>query len=82
MKTKLINDLVYLLVTEKAKEIFSSGTFTLYYIGGNDAVSEITSMHDINICNEHGYDIAIEVDLLSNIYSQFFKNLINNGKLV
>lgn len=70
MKTRVIRGVVYLLVTHKAKEIFSSGTFDMYMLYSNDNDGLIEMQGDIEYCHENGIDIGIEVDALTNIIKQ------------
>lgn len=57
---------IWLLVTDKAKEIFNSGLFELYrlYDDGSDAEGLIESMDDLNEALEQGMNIGIEVGFL------------------
>lgn len=59
--TKLVNNFLFLVVTEKAKEIFSSGTFELYVLHNDDSESLVESYADINDAQECGLSIGIEV---------------------
>jgi hypothetical protein len=69
MKTQVINGVVYLLVTEKAKEIFSSGTFELYLLYQQD--TDFVEMHgDIEYAYENGINIGIVVGNLVDIIKQ------------
>jgi hypothetical protein len=52
---------VFMDVTDKAKEVFSSGLFELYVLHGDDSESLIESYADINDALEYGLKIAIEV---------------------
>lgn len=71
METKVINGFVWLLVTHKAKEIFSSGTFELYVLHNDKSESLVESYAQINDAIEYGLPIAIEVGSLSEIVNQF-----------
>jgi hypothetical protein len=59
--TKLVNNFLFLVVTERAKEIFSSGTFDLYVLHNDDSESLVESYADINDALECGLSIGIEV---------------------
>ena len=62
---KIRDAFVWLLVTNKAKEVFGSGLFEVYtlYDDGSERLCE--SYADINDALECGLDLAIEVgDLL------------------
>lgn len=63
---KIVNNFVWLIVTEKAKDIFHSGIFELYILYDNGAESLITSYDEINEALENGLDIGIEVGHLNN----------------
>ena len=67
MSTKIIKNFVWLIVTNKAKEIFSSGTFELYVLHNDESESLIESYAQINDAEECGLEIAIEVDHLDNL---------------
>lgn len=58
---KVINDFVWLLITEKAKEVFASGLFEVYrlYDDGTEKLCE--SFEDINEAMRARNDLAIEV---------------------
>ena len=59
--TKLVNNFLFLVVTEKSKEIFSSGIFDLYVLHIDDSESLVESYADINDALECGLSIGIEV---------------------
>ena len=63
---KIINNFVWLIVTEKAKDIFHSGIFELYILYDDGTESLITSYNEINKALENGLYIAIEVGHLNN----------------
>jgi hypothetical protein len=67
MKTRLVNGFLWLLVTDKAKEIFNSGIFELFTLHDDGSESLIDSFEDINKALEDGNDIAIEINHLENI---------------
>ena len=69
MKTRVIRGVVYLLVTHKAKEIFSSGTFKMYMLHPDD-IEGIELYGDIEYCHENGIDIGINVGALTDIIKQ------------
>lgn len=70
MNTRIIRGVVYLLVTHKAKEIFSSGTFEMYILYSDDTESVIEMYGDIEYAHENGIDIGIEVGNLVDIIKQ------------
>jgi hypothetical protein len=52
---------IWLLVTDKAKEIYQSGLFSLYKLYNNNADGLIESLDDLNEALERGVSIGIEV---------------------
>lgn len=58
---RIIKNFVWLLITEKAKEVFASGLFEVYrlYDDGTEKLCE--SFEDINEAMRAGNDLAIEV---------------------
>lgn len=70
MNTKIVDGFVWLLVTNKAKDIFSSGTFDLYVLHNDNSESLIESYAQINDAQECGLDIAIEVALFYDLKYQ------------
>jgi hypothetical protein len=52
---------VWLVVTEKAKEILSSGLFELYELYDDDSECLIPSMDELTLALETGAEIGIEV---------------------
>lgn len=65
--TKLVDNFVWLLVTNKAKEIFSSGLFELYALNEDGSESLIEDMNQIVEAQERGLDIGIEVGSVDDI---------------
>ena len=64
-KMKIRDAFVWLLVTDKAKEVFSSGLFEVYKFHNDGSESLCESYADINDALEFGIELAIEVgDLL------------------
>ena len=70
MKTKVIRGVVWLIVSHKAKEIFSSGTFELYLLYPDGTESLVEMIGDIEYAQENGIDIGIEVGSLVDIIKQ------------
>lgn len=70
MKTTVIRGVVWLIVSHKAKEIFSSGTFDLYLLYPGDTESLVELYGDIEYAHENGIDIGIEVGRLVDIINQ------------
>lgn len=56
---------VWLLVTEKAKEVFNSGLFSLYILYEDDSESLIQDFEDLDKALEYGLSIGIEVGHLN-----------------
>ena len=52
---------VWLLVTEKAKEIFNSGLFSLFVLYDDDSEALIEEFEDLDKALENGLSIGIEV---------------------
>ena len=73
MNTKVINGIVYLLVTDKAKEIYQSGTFELYILPNDKVVMWVEIYSDLDTALERGYDIGIEVGSFTNIIKELTK---------
>lgn len=55
---------VWLLVTDKAKDIWDSGLFELYILNEDDSESLIEEFIDLCIALEQGLSIGIEVGQL------------------
>lgn len=70
MNTKIVDGFVWLLVTEKAKEIYSSGTFDLYVLHNDNSESLVESYAQINDAQECGLEIGIEVAEFENLVRQ------------
>ena len=65
MKIKIVNDFAWLVVTDKAKEIFNSGLFELFVVTDDGGEYEILDHESLNKFLEKGIDIAIEGDYLA-----------------
>jgi len=63
---KIRDAFVWLFVTDKAKEVFSSGLFEVYKFHDDGSESLCESLDDINDALESGIDLAIEVGHLYN----------------
>jgi len=61
MNTKIVDGFVWLLVTNKAKEVFQSGNFDLYVLHNDNSESLVESYAQINDAQECGLEIGIEV---------------------
>jgi hypothetical protein len=72
MNTKTTtNGFTWLIVTEKAKEIFTSGLFELYLLHDNDAESLINSYEELNEILEKGGNIGIEVGYVGGVSEEW-----------
>ena len=56
---------VWLLVNEKAKEIFNSGLFSLFVLYDDDSEALIEEFEDLDKALENGLSIGIEVGHLN-----------------
>jgi hypothetical protein len=70
MRTKVVNGFVWLLVTSKAKEIWSSGTFEMFILNDDGTESAVELYGDIEYANENGLPIGVEVGSLVDIIKQ------------
>lgn len=70
MRTKVINGFVWLLVTSKAKEIWSSGTFEMFILNDDGTESAVELYGDIEYAHESGLPIGVEVGRLVDIIKQ------------
>jgi hypothetical protein len=61
---KFIDGFVWFVITEKAKEVFSSGLFDVYVLHNDESESLCESYADINDALESGLQLAIEVGWL------------------
>jgi hypothetical protein len=59
------NEFVWLAVTDKAKDVFSSGLFDVYKLHDDGSESLCESYADINDAHECGLELAIEVGRLT-----------------
>jgi hypothetical protein len=67
---KVVDGFIFLLVTDKAKEIFSSGTFNIYVLHEDETESLVRSYSDIEYAKEKGLDIGIEVGFIKDIITK------------
>jgi hypothetical protein len=64
-KMKIIDAYVWMLITDKAIEVYKSGLFEVYKLHNDGSESLCESYADINDALECGLELAIEVgDLL------------------
>lgn len=67
MTNKITKDgFIWLIVTDRAKEIMSSGIFELYELMDDDSESLIQTHDTLNDCLGRGCDIGIEVGFINN----------------
>jgi len=67
---------VWLIVTDSAKELWSSGALTIYRLYHDGTESRIESYDDINAALENGEDIGVEVGPLQHLnYSYRYQHL-------
>lgn len=66
MKTKVVEGFVWLLVTDKAKEIYLNGLFELYILHDeSESESLVEGFTQLSEALEDGLDIGIEVGHLT-----------------
>jgi len=65
MKTKVVQGFVWLLVTNKAKEIYLNGLFELYILHNDESESLVEGFTQLSEALENGLDIGIEVGKLT-----------------
>lgn len=71
MTTKKTADgFVWLIVTDSAKELFSSGALSLYELRDDDSEALISTYDELNERLEQGADIGISVGFLNDIIKQ------------
>lgn len=58
---KIVNDFIWLVVTDKAKEIFNADLFQLYTLHDDGSEALIETFEDLSKALENGLDIGIEV---------------------
>lgn len=66
-KVRITNDFLWLVVNDKAKELFATGLFEIYRLFNEESEGLCESIDDINEAIEQGNDLAIEVCQLSEI---------------
>lgn len=62
---KIVNDFIWLIVTDKAKEIFNADLFQLYTLHDDGTESLIETFEDLNKSLENGLDIGVEVGYIA-----------------
>jgi hypothetical protein len=73
MKSKIritnADGFVWLIVNDKAKEVFNSGLFEVYTVYPDDTESLCESIEEVNKSLENGLDLAVEVGHLRKLDS-------------
>ena len=67
MRTKLVNDFIWLIVTEKSKEIYLNELFELYILHDDNSETLIEDFMQLNLALEDGEDIGIEIGFMADI---------------
>jgi hypothetical protein len=67
MTTKLVNDFIWLIVTEKSKEIYLNELFELYILHDDNSETLIEDFMQLNLALEDGEDIGIEIGFMADI---------------
>ena len=67
MRTKLVNDFIWLIVTEKSKEIYLNELFELYILHDDNTETLIEDFMQLNLALEDGEDIGIEIGFMADI---------------
>jgi hypothetical protein len=68
---------VWLIVTDSAKELFSSGALTIYHLHDDGTESQIIGQLDLQVALNSGNDIGVEIaslPALINSYQYQFNN--------
>lgn len=64
-KIKIVEGFAWLIVTDKAKEIFSADLFQLFTLHNDGSEALIETFEDLNKSLENGFDIGIECGRIS-----------------
>jgi hypothetical protein len=62
-KCKIVEGFIWLLITEKAKEVYASGLFELYVLNNDNTETLVEEHNQITQALENGLDIGIEVGI-------------------
>lgn len=62
---KIVEGFAWLIVTDKAKEIFNADLFQIYTLYDDGTESLIETFEDLNVALENGLDIGIECGHIS-----------------
>ena len=69
---KIMEDgFVWLIVTDSAKELWSSGALTIYRLYDDGTEARIESYDDINAALENGEDIGVEIAPLQSLIASY-----------
>jgi hypothetical protein len=75
METKINDGFVWLLVTDKAKEVYMSGLFDVYALREDGSETLIEEYEDLMLCLEDGVDVGIEVGHIADEVTSALKTL-------
>lgn len=78
-KIKNVDGFVWLIVTSKAKEVFTSGLFEVYELHEDDTESLIGSMDELSKVLERGGEIGIEG---GHLYTREKVSFIDKAKII
>jgi hypothetical protein len=62
---KIVNGFVWLVVTDKAEEVYFSDLFELYALYDDGSESQIVGLEDLQTCLEFGLEIGVEVGYIN-----------------
>jgi hypothetical protein len=62
---KIVNGFVWLVVTDKAEEVYFSDLFELYALYDDGSESLVVSLEDLQTCLEFGLEIGVEVGYIN-----------------
>jgi hypothetical protein len=62
---KIVNGFVWLVVTDKAEEVYFSGLFEIYALYPDGSESLVVSLEDLHTCLEFGLEIGVEVGYIN-----------------
>lgn len=62
---KIVNGFVWLVVTDKAEEVYFSDLFEIYALYPDGSESLVVSLEDLHTCLEFGLEIGVEVGYIN-----------------
>lgn len=62
---------VWLIVTDSAKELFSSGALTIYHLHDDGTESQIIGQLDLQVALDSGDDIGVEIAFLQSLNNSY-----------